>query len=260
MATVSSSLEPGAPEQLIAGATVPAFTGIKRVQRVQEVREQLEAAIERGDFKPGDKLPSERELVEMLGVSRITVREALRSLEAVGWVEVHHGRGCFVVERVDSYRQGFARWLAVHREELLELLRVRGALDGVAAETAAERRDPEALASLQDAHEAFANAAKQSADDLDLLCELDIAFHEAIAQASGSALVMRLLRELNRYLAESRMITLAPPGRPARSAREHAAIVEAIVQGRPRQARSAVVRHLAAVREPLVDGDQHTVD
>jgi DNA-binding FadR family transcriptional regulator len=64
------------------GAKKPGYTLLSTVSRTQQVRDQLEAAIERGDYKPGERLPSERELVELLGVSRVSVREAIRSLEA----------------------------------------------------------------------------------------------------------------------------------------------------------------------------------
>src|SRR5919109_98344 len=91
----------------------PGHTALPVVSRTRHVREQIEAAIDRGDYAPGDRLPSERELVELLGVSRVSVREAIRSLEALGRVDVQHGRGCFVAtSRSDRYASSFAHWLA----------------------------------------------------------------------------------------------------------------------------------------------------
>src|SRR3972149_10633282 len=66
---------------------------IRRTERSEEIRRQREAAIRAGDFGPGDRLPSERELVETFGVSRVSVREAIRSLETLGLVRVYQGRG-----------------------------------------------------------------------------------------------------------------------------------------------------------------------
>src|SRR5205814_1294850 len=75
---------------------------IKRIQRSAAVRNQLEGAIRRGDYAAGERLPSECELVETFGVSRVSVREAIRSLEALGHVTVQHGRGVFVTDRRSS--------------------------------------------------------------------------------------------------------------------------------------------------------------
>lgn len=218
------------------------------------MRDQLRKAIDRGDFGPGEALPSERELVETFQVSRVSVREAIRSLEAIGYVEVYQGRGSFVTKNPnDGYIDAFARWLAVHKEEVMDLLKVRGALDELAAEGAAQRADEPALNCMQRAHEAFSSAAQEPGAKLDRLVQLDIAFHQAIAEASGSTLLMHLLEDLNQHLGESRKITLAPSGRPARSASEHASIVDAIQGRRPAEAKRAVAIHLAAVRTAVSD-------
>lgn len=226
-------------------ATAP-FTGIQRVQRTQLVRQQLEQAIARGDYGPGDKLPSERELVALFGVSRITVREAIRSLEAVGLVSVQHGRGCFVGPLVDDTLPS-GEWLSVHHKALIDLLRVRAALDTLAAERAAARRDPDELAAIRAAHEAFAAAADDAGATPDRLAELDIDFHRAIAVASGNTLLRHLLDDLGRYLGESRRALLAPRGRPHASAGEHARLLAAIEAGDATAARRAVHRHSDAV-------------
>src|SRR5439155_19199187 len=75
------------------------LTTINRTGRSEEVRLQIERAIRSGDVAPGERLPAERELVETFGVSRVSVREAIRSLEALGLVRVYQGRGAFVSDR-----------------------------------------------------------------------------------------------------------------------------------------------------------------
>lgn len=227
---------------------------IARVPRSQLVRDQLRKAIDGGDFAPGEALPSERELVETFQVSRVSVREAIRSLEAIGYVEVHQGRGSFVTKGPnEEYAGAFARWLAVHKEQVMDLLKVRGALDELAAEGAAQQADEAAMKQIRLAHEAFSSAAQEPDVKLDRLVNLDIAFHQAIAEASGSALLTHLLQDLNQHLGESRKITLAPSGRPPKSAAEHALIVDAILKRRPADAKQAVANHLAAVRTAVSD-------
>jgi DNA-binding FadR family transcriptional regulator len=224
---------------------------LKLLSRSVQVRDELEGAIGRGDYEPGDRLPSERQLSEMFGVSRVSVREAIRSLEALGLVEVRQGRATLVVDASERSQSYLARWLELHRDEVLELLFVRGALDELAAASAAASRDSDALARVKEAHAAFATLAGSPDATLDDLTTLDTAFHSAIAEASGVQLLTDLLRELHLQLADSRRVGFQARGRPKRSAREHAAILEAIERHDETQARRAAARHIATVRALL---------
>jgi GntR family transcriptional repressor for pyruvate dehydrogenase complex len=221
---------------------------IKRTQRSEEIRRQIDAAIRNGDFVPGERLPSERELVETFGVSRVSVREAIRSLEAIGLVTVHQGRGAFVTDRRSGLGEPMSRWLELHRDEVLELLGVRGALDAYAGELAVEHYSPEKAAAIATASRAFAEAVA-AGQPTETLVPLDIDFHMAIAEASGNRLLYDLLFDLHSYLSESRYLALVAPGRPAQSASEHALIVEAIGERDAPLARLATNRHIAGVRE-----------
>lgn len=244
------------PARSDAGKSTPRpspLRTIKRTQRSEEIRRQIDEAIRNGDFAPGERLPSERELVETFGVSRVSVREAIRSLEAVGLVSVYQGRGAFVTDRRSGLGEPMARWLDIHRDEVLELLGVRGALDAYAGELAVEHYDPEKVAAIAAAHQAFADAVV-AGEPTEALVPIDIDFHMAIAEASGNRLLYDLLSDLHSYLAESRYLALIPKGRPAQSASEHALIVEAI-QGRDAPlARLATSRHIAGVREIVAAG------
>ncbi|MHB1553695.1 MAG: FadR/GntR family transcriptional regulator [Acidimicrobiales bacterium] len=220
---------------------------------MRQVREQLLAAIERGDYPPGSMLPSERQLCEAFGVSRVSVREAISGLEAVGLVRVQHGRGVFVGSPASSLSTGsFAKYFEAHRDELLELLKVRGALDELAAEEAALHHNDEALARMVEANEAFQRATEGQDQDFERLATLDVAFHLSIADCSGGQLLPTLLAKLNGMLGESRRLTLASRPRALRSAKEHQRIVDAICAGDASAARRAAARHMGAIRELLV--------
>ena len=223
------------------------LTTINRTGRSEEVRLQIERAIRSGDFGPGERLPSERELVETFGVSRVSIREAIRSLEALGLVRVYQGRGAFVSDRRSGLGEPLARWLDLHRHEVLELLAVRGALDEYAAGSAVENGNPAALEKVRAAHEAFA-AAAEAGEPTGELVALDTDFHTAIAEAGGNRLLYDLLTDLHSYLAESRYLALAPAERPRRSAEEHGAIVDALLAGDAERARKATAAHIASVR------------
>jgi GntR family transcriptional regulator, transcriptional repressor for pyruvate dehydrogenase complex len=130
---------------------------VKRVHRSHAVRDGLLAAIRRGELKPGDSIPSERRLGETFGVSRVSVREAMRSLEAMNLVEVHHGRGAFVSDGPGTrFAEPFTNWLEIHRDAVIDLLKVRGALDELAAGEAARNHDDDDLMRLRGAQSAFA--------------------------------------------------------------------------------------------------------
>ncbi len=198
------------------------LTTINRTGRSEEVRLQIERAIRAGDFGPGDRLPSERELVETFGVSRVSVREAIRSLEALGLVRVYQGRGAFVSDRRSGLGEPLARWLV-------------------------ENGDRAALEKVKAAHAAFA-AGAEAGEPTGELVALDTDFHIAIAEAGGNRLLYDLLSDLHSYLAESRYLALAPADRPRHSAEEHQAIIEALTAGDAAGARSATAAHIASVR------------
>lgn len=228
------------------------FTAIERVNRSEQVRKELEDAIRRGDYASGDRLPSERELGEMLGVSRVSIREAISALEAVGLVDVQQGRGSFVTAtRSDHFAKSLGRWLDTHRQEIMELLKVRGALDELAAQEAARHAGPDQIRDIMQAHEAFSRAAGDRNTDLDTLEQLDIRFHESLAAAGENSLLLDLLHDLNHHLSASRKAALALEGRRRKATAEHLQIYEAIKAGRPDQARARARKHLEATGRVL---------
>lgn len=226
------------------------FTAVTRVSPTQQVREQLTAAIERGEYVPGTLLPSERRLCEAFGVSRVSVREALAGLEAMGMITVQHGRGAFVRLGAKDRFAPFGAYIQLHRSEIVDLLKIRAALDGLAAEGAAERwtgTDPQGVAS---AHEAFVKAVQEGGSP-ESLVPLDMAFHLAIANSAGSQLLPGLLKDLNGILEESRHISFTREGQPQSSAKQHQAIAEAIRAKDAPAARRAAAKHVQGIAEWL---------
>lgn len=226
------------------------FTSVQRVRPTLQVREQLLAAIERGDYPPGSALPSERALCETFGVSRVSVREAIAGLESLGLVRVEQGRGAFVRDTAnETYAGPFAKYLTMHREELVELLKVRGALDELAAVEAVAHAAPAGLKAMRAAEQAFRSAVAVGETDLRKLADLDVAFHMSVAELGQGVLLPRLLGELNGVLDESRRVTLSRPGQLERSAIEHAKIADAVEAGDGKGARQAVRTHLGHIRK-----------
>jgi GntR family transcriptional repressor for pyruvate dehydrogenase complex len=228
------------------------FKSIDSTNRSRLVRDQLEQAIASGVFSPGAKLPSERELVEQFGVSRVSVREALRSLEALGLITVSAGRGCFVSgDLLETRRRVMRQWLTVRGVEVVHLLKVRAAIEALGTEEAAMLGDPVLVRRVQEAHTAYVAAVEADAPLAELV-QRDVEFHEALADASGNPLVAELTRQLNVDLSEARQLTMSPPGRPQASAREHEAIVAAVVAGDAKAASRSMRHHVNAVVDAVV--------
>lgn len=220
---------------------------LPRGARAEEVRKRLEASILAGDFGRGAQLPSERELVELFRVSRLSVREGIQGLIGIGLVEARHGSGYFVASDISgSYRAAFAAWLHVHGDDLIDMYQVRGALTKLAAVRALKSRDDDAVQPILAAHQALVDAVERDVGPQDI-ADLDIAFHNSIGQASGSPLIDSLLRELHERLNEPRHAIMSLPGQQTRSAEEHQSIVDALQAGDAGRVARAVDEHIASV-------------
>jgi GntR family transcriptional repressor for pyruvate dehydrogenase complex len=227
-----------------APGTSGALTTVLRISPTQQVREQLLEAIEQGVYPIDTLLPSERALCDAFGVSRVSVREALAGLEALGVIQVQHGKGAFVRDQTGVYATSFGQYLSVFRDDILELLRVRQALDEMAAAQAAERPEPTLRAAMQEACAAFRIAAEAEQPKISELALRDEEFHLAVANASGGKLLPKLTGELNGVLKPSRRMTFAHEGQIERSVIEHNAIVDAILANDAAGARKAAGEHI----------------
>jgi GntR family transcriptional repressor for pyruvate dehydrogenase complex len=188
---------------------VTAETGWERVRRLrnhEQVLAQIQDKILDGELRIGAKLPSERELVEILGVSRTSVREALRALEAMGVIDAQAGSGRdsgSVVSGRSSEALGNLLRLHVALAEisLAELIEIRVQLEGPAAAGAAQHSTADDIARLRELNEGMRARSLPS----DQFNELDAEFHVSIAKASGNALAATLMQAL-RAAVKSEMV------------------------------------------------------
>ena len=217
----------------------------------ERVIRQLTRLIEQGTLKPGDQLPSERELSEELQVSRGTVREAVQFLGALGLVEVRHGSGTFVRLRTDpsELRDEWRDWTIRHAGRIHDLLEIRKGLEPFAAELAADRATEADLAAMEDALDQMLPAL--DSPDVAALIQADVAFHHALCAAAGNEALTEFADALGEQLIQERGTIWTLPGRPARSLAEHRAICDAIRSRDPEAARRAVLAHLVSVEEEL---------
>lgn len=197
-------------------------------------------------LRPGDRLPPERELAGLLGVSRPSLREALRSLQAGGQVTVRHGTGVFVAEPAASaaLRQG----LGDQELSLRELYDMREVLELPAAQWSARHRDPDRLSAVRAAFDALDRASQADPVDFDRLQALDAAFHLRIVEAAGNRFLSQTLGVLHDILATGMNTTLTIPGRLERSRLEHERILQALLTGDAPAARRAAQAHVVSAR------------
>lgn len=166
-----------------------AFARVQHVRAYQRVVQQIEDAILSGEIAAGDHLPSERELVEQFGVSRATVREALRVLESNGLIRSRPGdpNGAQVLALSSM---GLARSMAIlarrQHLELVDLLQFRMFIEGCVCELAASVRTEEQLENIRGAHEHMRAAM---AEGFEAFGEADLAFHLALAAATDNPLL-----------------------------------------------------------------------
>jgi GntR family transcriptional regulator, transcriptional repressor for pyruvate dehydrogenase complex len=210
-----------------------------------KVAEQLTEAIMSRQVRPGERLPSERELGEKFNVSRTVVREAVRSLAARGLVRVTSGRGVEVSE-INSDNVAASMRLLVRGHEGLDygkVNEVRTAVEVQTAGLAAERAKPEDMERLRRICDDQQRAL--STGDLATASELDFQFHRELTRASGNELLLAMLDSISDVLREVRNQAMAQPHVGEDGIRAHRWILECVTSGEPQAARDAMAKHLA---------------
>lgn len=196
------------------------------------VEEKLRSAIATGRFKPGQRL-IERELCELTGVGRTSIREALRQLEAEGLVTTIPHRGPAVS--------------TISVEEARQLYAVRALLEGHAGREFARRRVPEDLRNLDAAVERFERAAET--DDRAELIEAKTRFYAALMHGGGNMFVEQMLTTMHNRITLLRLTSMTSSGRLKNSVAEIKAIHQAIRDGDENRAEALCVKHIEAAAE-----------
>jgi DNA-binding FadR family transcriptional regulator len=232
-------------------AEVPRLASLRPVREgnaFEETVERLLAAIRLGVVGPGERFPPEREFAAQLGISRITLREALRALGQAGYVESRRGRlgGTFVTGTPAEPSHGEARRIAREQSgSLADALTFRMAVETGAAEALARRASgPPGLTGEQVRAELTARLEGVNHADPSDYRRLDTRFHLAIAELTGSSLLAAAAADARFRLND--FLNAIPILRHniEHTAVQHAAIVAAIVAGDPAAARRAVAEHL----------------
>lgn len=218
-----------------------------RAERLyQQIVEQIERQILRGDLKVGDRLPPERELALQFGVSRTAIREAMKALHQKGLLQVEAGRGTFVTNgTAQVVRRSLDLAVKIGSAHgARNLVEVREILEPEIAALAAERARAEHVACLQSAVDAMDAAL----DDAESFIEADLNFHRALAEATRNPLVLTLTDSIVDLLREQRTRIFHVRGGPQRGQYHHKQILKSVARRDANGARAAMRAHLQQVR------------
>jgi GntR family transcriptional repressor for pyruvate dehydrogenase complex len=227
------------------------FHSVQSEKLSELISRQVLKTIVAGHYRPGNRLPSERDLANVFKTSRVVVREALGSLAAKGILSVRHGSGTTVNPLEEWNSLDPEVLMMLHGDEVFQMLsQLRVIIEPELAALAAENIDSGALEDLRD-------KAKLPPDDsVEQHVERDTNFHLAIAKATGNPVLLIVLSSISELLRESRRRTFAVPGELSKARAWHRKVFEAIERRDPGAAREAMAQHMAQV----VDALQHSAE
>jgi GntR family transcriptional regulator, transcriptional repressor for pyruvate dehydrogenase complex len=232
--------------------TLSILEPVKLRSGAEHVADRLVTAMALGEFVPGQRLPSERDLASTLGVSRTTVREAIQRLAALGFVEVRRGRtgGAYVLEGMGpEANEMIRRTLLPEWSNLEALIDLRELVEPLIARTAAARITPADAAVIRAALKGYVEAG----DDRDASHAADQAVHAAIAKATGNPYLASLSGQIRRQISLGFGALPYSKEIRARAVKDHTALVEAVVAGKATTAARMAERHFRLTETVLRD-------
>jgi len=215
-------------------------------QRAARIASQLTELIALKKLSPGDRLPPERQLADLLEVSRPSLREALHTLQAQGLVQIKHGQGTFVQEPLVAQELRASVMSSTH--ELNELYDAREVLEVPASKWAAAKATKEDIRVLRATLNQIDAISAQTPIDYDQLQILDAKFHLTIVEIAGNRFINQTLNVLQDVMKMSMETTLKIPGRSEISRSEHSAILSAIESGDGALAAKIAHKHISGAR------------
>lgn len=210
--------------------------------------QQIQELIRTGELREGERLPSERELSEYLGVSRTVVREAIKLLKAVGLVRVKQGVGTFIAEPgPDVLEAPLIAFMGSGPKVISDLHQVREILEPAIVALAAHSITEEQIARLEQA----VTDMEENIHHLQRHTEADQRFHSTLAEATQNSILQLLSYSIVDLTQKERHLSFASPGATERGCYHHRRILEALQQRDAQRARAAMQDHLKQIRDDM---------
>ncbi|GIL09002.1 MAG: GntR family transcriptional regulator [Chloroflexota bacterium] len=226
----------------------------------EQIVTKIEQQILSGELTPGDKLPSERELTKEFGVSRVAVREAVKTLREKGLVDIQLGRGTFVTNQTASaMRRSFNALIKFgYTDAFYDLTEIREILEPEIAAQAALNITPEQLSALRQTIEILDDHRY----NVEAWAQADSEFHGILAEAMGNRIIPILLNSVTALIHDQRRRLIQLPDRGRITREEHQRILDAVAAQDPQAARAAMLDHLRRVRDdcPLITAEPSVED
>ncbi|MFC1766495.1 FadR/GntR family transcriptional regulator [Planctomycetota bacterium] len=223
---------------------------IRRTSTAEAIVQHLVERIRGGEFGPGDRLPSERLLQTQLGVGRLSLREGLARLSALGIIRIDHGKGAFVEKRPNSESIAHAMILCFPQRDqkaMEDLVHARGLIEGELAAMAAAHRSDEDIVGLKKILES------PGADRLDArdLAEVDFLFHLEVAKVADNDFLTVMLKALGNQIRTFLRHYTAAVSDPKRVIARHRPILQAIIDRDVEQARALAQAHVRVCEKSI---------
>jgi GntR family transcriptional repressor for pyruvate dehydrogenase complex len=226
-----------------------AFNNMRRSSTAERIVENLITLIKTRSLKMGDKLPSERQLCEMIGVSRPILREALKALQVMNLIDIRQGAGAYikslepedVVEHLD---------IVFHLDSSLyhDLYEARSVLEGSIAAMAADKIGDHELMLIEE----NIRRAAENIDDEQAFFERDLELHEMIMKAAGNRVMPVFMQSINKLALLIRQKTNAVPGIRKNTIKDHEAILAALNKHDRQESAAAMERHIRNVEQTFL--------
>ena len=228
---------------------------IRRTSISDQVSMQIKQLILDKDWKPGERIPSETELAELFGVSRVSVREALLKLNAIGLLESRFSGGNYVREvGADIYLNAIIPAAYVSSNSLLELLEFRQVMEAKQAGLAARKAKPEDVARLEEIHKDMV----KNAGNLEAFSEADLRLHIELARITQNSLLVACMELIRDVLGENMQKLVAQRGYES-GINDHRQILAAIRENDERRAIQVMDDHVADICKSymrVLEGDK----
>jgi GntR family transcriptional repressor for pyruvate dehydrogenase complex len=221
---------------------------IQRTTLTEAAFEQLISQVVNGHWKPGDRIPAERDLCQQLGIARTSLREALKAMELVGMLNSRVGDGTFVCPRSEFLSRPLLwAFTGMDHEELHDIMESRLVIEESLAGLAAERGSDEQIKRVAEAVQLMRDSIARN----ESILEADMAFHLAVSTAAQNELLRNAAQLLRNLMRQSIYHKLLIPNIAQSVLKGHMAIYSAIAHRSPAAARRAMRRHLEATTEQI---------
>lgn len=227
------------------------FVPIKNKKVYEHVIEQIQNMVMDGTLQKGDKLPSERDLVERLGVSRASIREALRALEIIGLIESRQGEGNFIRGDIgSSFFEPLSVMFMLNKGKPEELLELRMIIEVEAVDLAAKKVKKNDIEELKEIMKGLRNAKDEKES-----VKFDKQFHYKIAQITGNYLVVTLLNAIaslmEAFIENARGMILREEEKRELLIEQHQNICDALIEKNTEEAVRAMKEHLETINNTM---------